>query len=482
MSARTRRGLGVAAGLMALVGAHEASTPAAYAEKAADTRIERADDAPTTEPSPNRPPVIVVSLDTLRADHVGAYGYDRDTTPNLDSFAKDAVLFERAFTSGGGTLPAHMTLLTGLPPGVHGVTARSDAVLPKGRVTLAEALGDAGYRTAGFTGAGYVRRQWGFHQGFDRFDDEGRGFEQILPKALRWLDRPDPRPPFLFLHTLDIHSDWDQLPYDAPAPYRDRWVADDYSGSFDGCRDGLCASKLLAEMNQRARRGEIDLASYFTPEEVDYMRDLYDGGIAYTDARFGELMAALRERGLYDDALIVVVSDHGEEFLEHGLMLHEQIYDEIVRIPLLVKLPNDAHAGERVDALTAMMDVMPTVLEVVGTAKPAGVVGASLLPIVEGQSPGRSFVYLWGIPEKLRTREWSLLRGEGAAPELYDLLRDPGEKTNVAATRPAVVHALSRQLDAIKLSQTPPEPKPKPKADLSPEVVDQLEALGYLRE
>lgn len=479
MSARTPRWLAVAAGLMALLGGDAA---AASAEAAAATPIERADGAPTSGPSEERPPVIVVSLDTLRADHVGAYGYDRETTPNLDSFAKDAVLFQRAFTSGGGTLPAHMTLLTGLPPGVHGVTAQSGAVLPQGRVTLAEALGDAGYRTAGFTGAGYVRRQWGFQQGFDRFDDEGRGFEQILPKALRWLDRPDPRPPFLFLHTLDIHSDWEQLPYDAPPPYRDRWVADDYSGSFDGCRDDLCASKLLAEMNQRARRGEIDLTSYFTPEEVGYVRDLYDGGIAYTDARFGELMDALRERGLYDDALIVVVSDHGEEFLEHGLMLHEQIYDEIVRVPLLVKLPNDAHAGRRVDALTAMMDILPTVLQVVGAETPPGVVGASLLPIVEGRSPGRSFVYVWGIPEKLRTREWSLLRGEDGSTELYDTVRDPGETTDVAADRPAVVHALSRQLDAIKLSQTPPDPKKNPKADLSPEVVDQLEALGYLRK
>ncbi len=440
--------------------------------------------APAPSPSAKRPPIIVISLDTLRADHVGAYGYERDTTPHLDRFADDAVLFENAFTAGGGTLPAHMTLLTGLPPDLHGVTAQSGTVLEARRVTLAEALRKAGYRTAGFTGAGYVRARWGFNQGFDAFDDAGRGFEQILPKALAWLDAQDARPPFLFLHTLDIHSDWDQLPYDAPAPYRDRFVASSYSGSFTGCRKELCASKLLAGLNQESRKGDVDLKTYFTPEEIRYITDLYDGGVAYTDARFGQLIAALRERGLYDDAIIAIVSDHGEEFLDHGMMLHEQVYDEIVRVPVLVKLPTGQSGGSRVTGLVAMMDVMPTILEASNTPSPPGMVGESLIPLIDRRRAGRPLVHIYGIPEKLRTPKWSLIHPADGQNELYDLKRDPGETKNIAATRGEVVQTLTKRLESIKLAQSLAGTKPSKKTavELTPEVVEQLKALGYLHD
>ena len=439
--------------------------------------------APTATPARELPPVVVISLDTLRADHVGAYGYDRDTTPNIDAFAKDAVLFESAFTPGGGTLPAHMTLLTGLAPEVHGVTAQSETRLDPGRETLAEILQKAGYRTAGFTGAGYVRARWGFDQGFDVFDDAGRGFEQILPKATAWLDSGK-EPPFLFLHTLDIHSDWDRLPYDAPLPYRDRFVSEDAPDSFDGCRDERCASKLLAWLNQQSRKGKIDLKEYFTPEEVRYLIDLYDGGVAYTDARFGELLDELKKRGLYDEAIIVVVSDHGEEFLEHGLLLHEQIYDEVVRVPIMIKLPGGRHGGRRVSALVGLADVMPTALDAAGLAATSAVRGGSLLPVIEGNAEGRAFVHVWGIPEKLRAADWSLVRHEDGTFELYHLRRDPGETKNVAESHPGMTQALSRQLDSIRASlatsrQASKAPK---KVDLPPEVVDQLKALGYLQD
>ena len=429
-----------------------------------------------------RPPIILISLDTLRADHVGSYGYARNTTPHLDRFAKDAVSFQNAFTSGGGTLPAHMTLLTSLSPAVHGVTAASGTVLGDGHETLAEVLRKTGYRTAAFTGAGYVRGHWGFDQGFDTFDDAGRGFEQILPKAITWLDEPSEQPPFLFLHTLDIHSDWDELPYDPPAPYRDRFVAE-APETFDGCREERCASTLLAWLNQRARKGAVDLTAYFTPEEVRYVTALYDGGVAYTDARFGELLAELMERDLYDDAIIAVVSDHGEEFLEHGLMLHEQSYDEIVRVPILVKLPGGRRGGTRVSGLVGMMDVMPTILEAAEIERPSGSTGASLLPLIEGRAPGRDLIYIYGEPAKVRTAQWSLLLHANGTRELYDLKRDPGEQQNIAETHPEVVAGLTKRLAATTADQAARSAaQPSKDVELSEDVVRQLKALGYLHE
>jgi len=443
-----------------------------------------AGDQPQPTPAARRPPIVLVSLDTLRADHVGAYGYPRGTTPHLDRLAGDAVLFENAFTAGGGTLPAHLTLLTSLPPPVHGVTVQSGAVLPDRYETLAEILGKAGYRTAAFTGAGYVRRRWGFDQGFETFDDAGHGFEEILPKATAWLDRPSDRPPFLFLHTLDIHSGRNKRPYDAPARFRARFVSENHANTFTGCRDHRCASGLLAWLNQQARAGKVDLETYFAPGEIGYITDLYDAAIAHADARVGDLVGILKERGLYDDAIIVVLSDHGEEFLDHGLLLHEQTYDEIARIPILLKLPHGRRGGTRVSGLVALMDILPTLLAISDVPAPPGILGTSLLPLIHGRAPGRPHVYVWGIPEKLRTARWSLLRQKDGTIELYDLRRDPGERNDVARAEPEMARALSKRLAAIKRSMAAARRArhaTRRPTKLDEEVVRELETLGYLQ-
>ena len=165
-------------------------------------------------------------------------------------------------------------------------------------------------------------------------------------------------------------------------------------------------------------------------------------------------------------------------------MLHEQIYDELVRVPVLIKLPGGEHGGSRARGLVGIMDVAPTVLEVTATATPPGVIGTSLLPLIENRSAGRSSLHIYGKPEKLRTLEWSLLRAANGDAELYDLKRDPGEKHDVAAMRPGMVEALSRQLDAIKLSRQAlrPNKAAQTPVELTPKVVEQLEALGYLQD
>jgi hypothetical protein len=166
-----------------------------------------------------RTPIILISIDTLRADKLGSYGNSRDTSPTLDRLAGEGVLFESFFYSGGGTLPSHVSMFTSLNPGVHGIENEAGRALEGHRVTLAEQLHDAGYATAGFTDSGWMLGYLGLDQGFEIFDDSGGRLAHILPKALRFIDAKRAEPFFLFIHTYDVHSEWNALPYECPGDY-----------------------------------------------------------------------------------------------------------------------------------------------------------------------------------------------------------------------------------------------------------------------
>lgn len=430
-------------------------------------------------------PVIVISLDTLRADHLSVYGYERPTSPQLEAFAREGVVFDRFYHSGGGTLPSHLSLMTSLTPITHGIapSESTDNVLHENRETLAEVLQAAGYRTAAFTDGGWVRAKFGFDQGFDLYDDSAGHLVTILPKVDQWLTENHDEPFFLFVHTYDIHSQTKKLPYECPEPFVSRFTADlEADVEFDGCRGELCATRLLADLNRRLKAGEITPEQAFTPEELKLVKALYDGCIRYADDRVGALFNRLRELQIYERSLIVVLSDHGEEFLEHGMLIHDQGgYDELARIPLLVKFPDGTYGGLRVPQIAAMVDVLPTILDAVGVEGPRHAQGKSLLPVVAEGEPMHDAMHMYNV---IATDRWKLLDG---TKELYDLENDPDETVNVWDEHPEVVKQLRDQLDTwirrdIKNRKDFERSVAATEGDveLTQGEIEELRALGYL--
>lgn len=416
----------------------------------------------------DRPPepvnVILVSLDTVSAKHVGCYGYERDTTPYLDAFAQGSVIFDHCVNTGGGTLPVHMSMLTGLFPETHNVIHRGESSvtdeftgrLENGRTTLAEVLQEQRYTTAAFTDSGWVQGRFGFDQGFDYFDDQGGHFKQIMPKVLEWLEKHRDERFFLFVHTYDPHSKWGKLPYTAPRGYNGVFLRY-YRGDFSGCIDGLCASELLLDLNKRIEFSGFDVSQLVPDEDLEYMIALYDGGIAYTDNEIGRLLNHLKRLGIYEESLIIITSDHGEEFLEHGLFLHRHTYEEIARVPLVVKFPNGEWGGTRIPHLVTTVDLMPTVLEFLGIETPPEVQGKSLMRVMRGDNGQGRVVHIWGrgseSKPKLRTDTWSLLIDEGTGEpiELYHLEDDPWERRSVIEQFPKLAERLAQRLSALQM-------------------------------
>lgn len=434
-----------------------------------------------------RPPaptnLILVSIDTLRADHTSVYGYDRETTPNLARLAQDAVVFENAFTVGGATLPSHISMLTGLPYHAHRVTMETKKPLDDGIPLVAEVLADRGYSTGAFLGGAWVQARFGFDRGFGAFETGDVTFAKTLPRARAWLDSIA-APFFLFLHTLDVHSAQDRAQYDSPPKFRDTFVDPRYPKTFDGCRDDRCASEILVWLNKAAQRREVDLDTYFSPAELDYIMAQYDGGIVYADHELGRFFDHLRERGLYDDSLIIVTADHGEEFLEHGLFLHHQNNVEVSHVPLLVKLPGSAHAGKRVDAIVSIMDIAPTLLSAAGVPVPDHVQGQDLISLAEGHAEPREALLVAGGAEYVRTPRWSLVTRKGAV-RLHDLTKDPGELHSVADEHPEVVQRLSALYEDLRardddLGDRLHRAKDADAVDLDESTVQHLRALGYV--
>lgn len=329
--------------------------------------------------SRNEPPLtptrglILISLDTLRADHLGAYGYESATSPFLDSLAARGTLFERVWAQYPSTLTSHMSLFTGLYPQEHGVLP-PDGVLSAAIPTVPELLRRHGLRTGGFTEGGLMRGNFGFARGFERFSDRAerteRDIETTLARGLDFLDGVGPQERFfLFLHTYVVHA-----PYAPPEPYDTMF--------WPGPRPD--APPPETGHLQQFNRELTPLAS----EIVDYYRSQYDGSIRYMDDRLREFFGEVERRGLMDEVTVVVLSDHGEEFREHGEFAHAQIYDETLHVPLLVVRP-DGPAGQRVEGPAELVDVTPTLLDLAGVRPPEGLSGSTLVAALAGARPDR---------------------------------------------------------------------------------------------
>ncbi|RMH19551.1 MAG: hypothetical protein D6696_10270, partial [Acidobacteria bacterium] len=455
-------------GLALIAPAVYRQTPPATASSAA---------APAVETPPN---VVLYLIDTVRADHLGTYGYPRPTSPEIDRFAAGGVVFTHAEAQSSWTRTAVLSILTGLNAQSHRVNQRDDA-LPAAFTTLAEHLQQAGYATLAMVTNGNVSQTFGLDQGFDRFvylqesrqrlsmhQLSDRLNDELFP-LLERLARGE-KPFFLYLHATDPHA-----PYTPPEPFRSRFAA------------GVDPSLGYLERVHAISRGELA-----APEGTrEAFIDLYDGEIAFNDHHFGRLLDRLRALGLYDDALIVLISDHGEEFLDHGGWEHGKTLNaEQLRVPLIVKLPGGAAAGRRVSTVARQIDVLPTVLELAGIAPPAGLDGRSLLPAIRGDGAGEvpSFSYL-GLDRK--RIEAVVARGfkailddspqtRAGRAQLYDVVRDAGERHNLYGQRPLVFGFLRQTLLALPLSRRSALPDPE-RAAIDDELRRRLEAMGYVQ-
>ena len=454
-------------------------------------RVERPPRAVAAPASPN---ILLVSIDSLRRDHVHAYGYQRETTPTIDRLAREGTRFATVASPTSWTLPAHLSLLTSLPPEVHGVVGdgmrlREDALF------LGEVLWEAGYSTAGIVSAPYLDSVYGFSQGFDHYDDytiarrsheashQGSTSPALYDLTMRWLDDWDEhgrrRPFFLFLHMWDVHYD-----YSPPPPY-DTLFDPTYTGTVTG-DDFETGTQVHAGMNRR------DLA---------HVVALYDGEIGYTDLYVGRIIDRLAALGLLDQTLIVVTADHGDEFFEHGQKGHgKALYDESILVPLVMRYPARVPSGAVVPEQVRLIDVAPTILDLAGVPRPprfgqaahGGALAAQdLTPWIVRQGLGTlpelvAFedleVGLAPTPlAAVRTQSSKLITGlrPPVAEELYDLTADPGEKRNLSGTSSAGV-ALRDQLDTWR-STAGQGTALAEHVELDEAHKERLRALGYLK-
>jgi arylsulfatase A-like enzyme/tetratricopeptide (TPR) repeat protein len=399
--------------------------------------------------------VLLVTLDTTRADHVGAYGWSSAETPRLDALASEGVLFETVVTPTAFTLPSHSSIMTGLYPPFHGVRLNGGAALADVQTTLAERLTAAGYRCGAVVGAFVLDQRWGLDQGFEVFDDEfeiapdqkldlagvQRPGNQVVDKALDWLNQSDERPFFAWLHFYDPH-----IPYDPPEPYRSRFEG--------GGKNGL-----------------------------------YDGEIAFTDSQVGRLLDWLDERGLAENTVVVVVGDHGESLGDHNEKEHGFfIYDATVRVPLIIRVPGGDIEQIRVPAQVRTIDVLPTVLDLVGVESPASLHGESLVPLM--LDPGRAgpefaysesmavnLQYGWSALYSIRTADHTFI--DAPRSELYDHRQDSAETDNLLRDLPDLADELRAELGRIREEMEIGAPKTQ-EANLDQETLGMLAALGYV--
>jgi arylsulfatase A-like enzyme len=371
--------------------------------------------------------VVLISIDSLRADHLGSYGYHRPTSPTLDRLAAEGARFAAAYATSSWTLPSHATMLTGRYPLSHGAIL-PDRRLSAGMPTLATVLKSAGYTTGGFVSYEFLRRRYGFHAGFDHFDDFTTDLEdnegeysratgpllnaQIIP----WVEANAGRPFFLFLHYFDVH-----VHYDPPPPY-DTMFDPDYVGP--DLRRFTHNPAIHANMPRR---------------HLEHFIALYDGEIRHTDAVIGEVISTIERLGIGSQTLVIVTADHGDEFFEHGGKGHgKTLYEEVLMVPLLMRWPQGLPAGRVIDVPASLVDLAPTVYELVGLAPPTGLEGRSLVPFLFGEDAAPVAIYAHLHDRRRPIISATVRMGHEKyvqdlhAPraELYDLERDPGEQEN----------------------------------------------------
>ena len=402
-----------------------------------------------------KPNVILITMDTTRADHIACYGYPDVKTPNLDSLAGRGVLFEQAATSSPLTLPAHCSIMTGMYPTYHGVRVNGNTALNEEQTTIAEVLSVQGYRCGAFIGAFVLDGRWGLEQGFQQYDDQfdlqkykhidlgavQRPGNEVMDRALAWLDGEKADPFFAWIHLYDPHA-----PYEPPEPY----------------------------FSEYSRRGLVGQ---------------YDGEIAFMDEQIGRCVAWLERNGLSQNTVLVLIGDHGEGLGSHGEGTHGYfIYDYAAHVPFIIAAPLQGLGGVRVPSQVRGVDVFPTILGLVGIEGRAGVHGRSVIPLMfkpktrdeapaYGESMAPNIQFGWSPLQFLRTTRYKYI--DAPKSELYDITQDADEQTNLYGDRPEIARRMKAELDRLMAETSRGAPAPQA-ANLDKETVERLAALGYI--
>jgi arylsulfatase A-like enzyme len=426
-------------------------------------------------PSGPRPDVVLVLVDTLRADHLGAYGYARPTSPTIDALAAEGVVFERAISASTWTKPAVASLFTALQPTEHGIVRQLrendpelvSQVLPRSLPTLAERFRAARYRTIAAVRQPNLLAQMGFGRGFDVYDAPAHGDAfALVDRLLARLDEVEgDRPVFLYLHLLDVH--W---PYDEMLP----GVDPDAFGALDPDERAWVDRAAVRRARRRGYR-ELDWPT---------MIARYDHGVRFADAAIGRLFDGLRERARWESTIVAVTADHGEGFAEHGRFEHSyEPFQEVARIPLVLRLgAGGPRAAGRRATVVGLADLGPTLLELSGQSPWRRVSGRSFASVALGaEQPERAALVQMERASALVGSRHSLILGRNGGVRFFDLEADPAEKVNLAAggcsgpCREALAE-LRRREAALK----PPPPTDAVRVDYTPEQLEELRALGYL--
>lgn len=420
----------------------------------------------TRPPRPARR-AILISLDAFREDAVGAIGH-RTRTPALDGLLAGAERFFPTWSAEISTKPSHASLLTGMPAAVHGCDRDTVPLAPEFS-TLAERLSGTGVATAGFAGtAPFFHDRSGLRQGFGSWRLEMWTSAQELRQAAEWVAEHRDQSFFLFVHLYGAHADEGVLPYEAPGLTR-RAVAERFGLGEYGCRDGRCGAGLLLALN--------DGSAPRIEREGEILRYLYERGVEALDHDLGVFFAGLEAAGLWQDTLVVLTADHGEQFGEHGYFMHTTPHEETLRVPLLVKWPRGRAAGTVRERPTTALDVAPTVLAYFGLGSP-DLVGRDL---AAGGEDARAVML---SKDAVRVGDLKLVFATKEFPEaLYDLARDPGEQTNLLPARRADADRLRAAWEraterARRLAGVAPATAGAP---YSAAEIERLRSLGYLR-
>jgi arylsulfatase A-like enzyme len=473
------------------------------------------------------PNIIIISLDSLRPDHLGCYGYGKPTTPNIDKFAGESILFTNAIAQASWTLASNTSIFTGQYPPTHGLTSILNRLSP-GATTLATVLQAYGYKTGAFTGGFHISSIYGVNQGFETYFDEIEHghLEDVLPRSLEWLkNRPKDKSLFLFLQAYDCHS-----PHKVPPEYEHL-----YDPGYDGVMDKFIMDHALGDKIDGLTLTTDDGNKIaLTERDINHIVAHYDGALTWADKQLGEFFTHLKKTGLMDNSIIILLGDHGEAHLERGYIIrrkHGGVYEEGIRVPLLIRLPGhlksritnpvsqvDTPAPEgrgspnEVGRQVQLIDIMPTVLEMSGIPVPHTCQGKSIKPLIDGKAPAdfNQFVFSFGatnIPSPdvlkrfnkeqfarlkeyqlpkwescIRSLEWKLLKFTGIEQdkyELYNLKTDPAEKSNLFEEEPAIADKLKGLLEQWEKDVLANKPNVEIDRKLLIEMRERMRKFGY---
>lgn len=475
---------------------------------------------PAFSPQPDTN-ILLVVIDVLRADHVGSYGYERDTTPRIDSLARSGVRFETAISSSGWTRPSISSLFTSLDPIQHGVLKGFNEeggdyyldVLEDSYTTISEILRFNGYESVAVAPNAYTRPEFGFGQGFSTYYSEAENGQVLVDHFLSWLEEKPRGKFFGYLHFMDVH--W---PYDPPEPF------DKMFGQFATSIDFDKVDWNDLRQWIRAYRAQL------TREDLQELIARYDGGTRYVDEQLSRLFDRLADQNLMDGTLIVITADHGEEFMEHGRLGHgRNLYDCLLKVPLIMKFPGNWGSGTVIENQVRLVDIMPTILETVGIEIPGTISGHSLIKLIstggnDSEMPEYAYSeHLRGdnlYRQSIRKNGFKFIRSFHPSPshssrndgkgigedgwsqedfllnlinpesgsrgnvirEFFDLNNDPGEKQNIFRQRMTIVRELEKELDRwMRVREPWISGRSGKKSKIDPETVKELRNLGYIQ-